>query len=582
MSEFEGRHGTDYTRDELTLAAEWVRDLARTVKVVRLYRARNPVAVDTRGRLADSLASHLARFGAWSFRITASEIWLGDEAIVKPEPREGREHAPPTLLEQLPFLFFRDGVRQMTFMPGITPHDVDALVDALIEAWSDRGNIDDVVTFLWQANPTHIHLETVPFEQMLYVSTGPGEKFEEERGHALTHGATPATEEIRADLGTEGPAGLQKDTGLEEEAPDWSADVEESYNQIKLAAAPGVAAMQRAWDLEKNAERLPLAAKLFDRIVKSPHAPNAREILARYVVTGVAGSIAHVHWDEACRTLDVVRRLDADGAVTAGALIEAVAQESEMDLGDALDEATPVEQARFFAFAVGLGEAGVSLALAALAGSTKPRTRAAACTALGYLCADHPERLGDAVGDHRPDVVSGVISVLGQIGGVEVLPMLGLAAQHPNPRIRREVAKALPAVPAYERANLVIRMIEVDDPLLNAEALKVARLAPDPRIARAILKLAEQSAFDDRPEEIKTACYQALAEAGGDSVVAALEEQVTQGNWFARPSWRRSAAAYALARIGSEAARAALDRGLKHASETVRASCRDALERRAA
>jgi len=110
----------------------------------------------------------------------------------------------------------------------------------------------------------------------------------------------------------------------------------------------------------------------------------------------------------------------------------------------------------------------------------------------------------------------------------------------------------------------------------------VARLESDPRIARAILKLAEDPAFDDRPEEIRTACYHALAEAGGDSVVPALEEQVTQGNWFARPSWRRSAAAYALARIGTEAARAALDRGLKHASETVRASCRDALERRAA
>jgi len=582
MSEFEGRILSESGRDELTCATEWVRDLARAVKVVRLYRARNPVAIDTRGRLADSLASHLARFGSWTFRVSATEIALGEHVLIKPEPREGREHAPPTLLEQLPFLFFRDGVRQMTFLPGIPLHDVDALVDALIEAWSDRGNIDDVVTFLWQANPTHLHLDTVPFEQMLYVSTGPGEKAVEERADALAQGVTPATEEIRGNLGAEGPAGLQKETGFEEEAPDWSADVAEAYGQIALAATPGLAAMQRAWDLEKNSERLPLAARLFDRIVGSPCAENAREILARYVVTGVAGSIAHVHWEEACRTLDLVRRLDADGAVTAGALIEAVAQESEMDLGDALDEATPTEQAQFFAFAVGLGEAGVSLALAALAGATKPRTRAAACTALGYLCADHPERLGDAVGDHRPDVVSGVISVLGQIGGVEVLPMLGLAAQHPNPRIRREVAKALPAVPAYERGNLLIKLIEANDPLLNAEALKVARLEPDPRIARAILKLAEDPAFDDRPEEIKTACYHALAEAGGDSVVPALEEQVTQGNWFARPSWRRSAAAYALARIGTETARAALDRGLKHVSETVRASCRDALERRAA
>jgi len=582
MSELEGRIQSESERDELTCATEWVRDLARAVKVVRLYRARNPVAIDTRGRLADSLASHLARFGAWSFRVSATEIALGEHVLIKPEPREGREHAPPTLLEQLPFLFFRDGVRQMTFLPGIPPHDVDALVDALIEAWSDRGNIDDVVTFLWQANPTHLHLETVPFEQMLYVSTGPGARAEGERGQGLVHEMAPASEEIRADLGRDGNAGLQRETGFEDEAPDWTADVREAYANLARAAAPGVAHLQSEWQKESRAERLPLAAKLFDRLTRSPHAENAPAILARYVVTGVAGSIAHAHWDEACRTLDLVRRLDAGGAFTAGALIEAVAQESETDLGDSLDEATPTEQAQFFAFAVGLGEAGVSLALAALAGATKPRTRAAACTALGYLCSDTPETLGDAVSDARADVVLGVISVLGQIGGTGVLPLLGLAAQHPNPRIRREVAKALAAVPAYERAPLLIKLIEANDPLLNAEALKVARLGPDPRIARAILALANDASFEDRPEEIRTACYHALADTGGDSVVEALEEQVTQGGWFARASWRRSAAAYALARIGSEAARAALDRGLRHASESVRASCKDALERRAA
>src|SRR5690242_18281113 len=159
MAEIEARIDRTGERDLLTCASEWWRDLARCVKVVRLYRAANPVAIDTRGRLADALASHLARFENWSFKITATEIRLDDVAIVQPLPREGHEHAPPTLLEQLPFLLFRDGVRRITFLPGIAPHDVDALVDALIEAWSDRGNIDDVVTFLWQANPTHIHLE---------------------------------------------------------------------------------------------------------------------------------------------------------------------------------------------------------------------------------------------------------------------------------------------------------------------------------------------------------------------------------------------------------------------------------------
>jgi hypothetical protein len=582
MAELEARK-PESERDVLTCAAEWLRDLTRAVKVARLYRAQNPVAIDTRGRLADALVSHLAHFGAWSFRITATEIQLGKDAIIKPAPRVDKsDAAPPSLLEQLPFLFFRDGVRQITFLPGIPAHDVDALIDALIDSWADRGSIDDLVTSLWQANPTHIHLETVPFEQMLYVSTGPGAAHVE-RGLGLAHGAAPRTEEIRAELGArEGAEGLQRESGFDEEVPEWFASVDEAFAQLRRARAPGVSYLQAQWETERNSERLGLASALFARLVRGPDSAETRAALARYVVTGVAGSIAHTHWDEACHTLELVRQLDADGAVTAGALIQAVAEQSETDLGDSLDEATPNEQARFFAFAVGLGEAGVALALAALAGAKKPRTRAAACTALCYLCCDHPERLADAIGDGRSDVLSGVVSVLGQIGGSGVTPLLALAAQHPNPRIRREVARALAAVPAGDRSSLLLTLVQSPDPLLNVEALKVARLEPDAGLGLALLRLAEEPAFEDRPEEVRSAFYHSVADAGKDAVVPALEQQVTNGNRFARGSWRRSAAAYALARIGSEAARAALDRGSKHPSESVRATCKDALERRVA
>lgn len=584
MAELESRaQEVEGERDVLSCAAEWMRDLTRAVKVARLYRARNPVAIDTRGRLADALSSHLARFGDWSFRITASEISLGDDVIVRPVKRDKGDSAPPGLLEQLPFLFFRDGVRRITFLPGIPAHDVDALVDALIEAWSDRGSIDDLVTALWQANPTHILLETVPFEQMLYVSTGPGEVSGVERGQGLGHGLAPSTEEIRADLGGgDGAAGLQRETGYEEVVPDWFANAAEAHAQLALAAAPGVSHLKAQWERERCAERLGLAATLFARLLNEPGATQTRSALALYVVTGIASSIAHAHWDEACHTLELVRQLDADGAVTAGALIQAVAEQSEFDLGESLDEVSAGEQARFFAFAVGLGEAGVALALAALGGATKPRTRAAACTALCYLCSDEPELLAEAVSDARPEVISGVVSVLGQIGGAGVLPLLTLAAQHPNPRIRREVARALAAVPTPERSALLATLIELPDPLLNAEALKVARLEPDAQVARELLRLIEDASFDPRPEEIRNAFYHTLADTGGDAVVPELEHQLTQGSWFARGSWQRSAAAYALARIGSEAARAALQRGSRHVSESVRATCRDALERKVA
>ena len=105
--------------------------------------------------------------------------------------------------------------------------------------------------------------------------------------------------------------------------------------------------------------------------------------LARYAVTGVAGSIAHASWGEACRTLELVRWLDADGSVTTQTLRDAVAAASEADLGEALDAATPAEKERFFAFADSLGPAGVALGLSALVGAERADTRASACVGDG-------------------------------------------------------------------------------------------------------------------------------------------------------------------------------------------------------
>ena len=72
------------------------------------------------------------------------------------------------------------------------------------------------------------------------------------------------------------------------------------------------------------------------------------------------------------------------------------------------------------------------------------------------------------------------------------------------------------------------------------------------------------------------------AGSGGDTIVPTLEQMLTNGGWFARPTWQRSAAAAALARIGTHAAKKTLERGLKHASEAVRSACKDAEERKAA
>jgi hypothetical protein len=537
----------------LACAAAWLLELARAVRVARLHRQQSPFAIDSRAHLARTLAAHLERFGEWSFVVTASGMFLDVDLVIRPGKRSGDGAvASSGSLEQLHELLFRDGVRRIAFPPGIPAGEVDALVGALGDASCERGHSDDLVTALWQANLTHLQFETAPYEPRLRLTTG---------------------KEVEHDL--------------DEEIPGSFADPAAAYAELTLASAAAAKVARRglleAWERERGAERLEAAGRLFSRLIGVANEPGTRAALARYALTGVAESIAHTSWDEAYRTLELLRRFDADGALTAQARIDAVrCAPPEDDLGESLDQASDMELARCFEFAVGLGHAGVALLIAALAGAKRDATRDAACNALLTLCAGDPFALEAAAADPRAQVVVGVVSVLGRIGASGLSPMLARAAQHPDPGVQLAVVKALAAVPAPERAPLLAGPLASADAALSAEALRVASLEADRTIGQMILKHIEDPAFEGRPEEIRHAFFEALAGSGGDTVVPALEQMLLAGGWFARASWQRSAAAAALARIGTHAAQKALDRGLKHASEAVRSACRDARERKAA
>ncbi len=561
------------------LAADWLRDLLRAAKMARMYRADSPLVIDARRRVARALQAHLERFGEWTFQVTPGEILLDDIAVVKPD--KGAAAGEPGKgggLAQLPFLLYRDGVRAMTFSAGIPDAEVDALLDALCAARAARPGDDDLVTALWQANPTHLKLDTVPIEQTLFVSSGKDGGGEADRGQGLGFGLAPRTTEIRAALGGPGgPAGLHKETGFEAwldallaraQSGDAAArPVSAAYAALANEAAPAREALVARWQAESARSLVAEASALLPRVrAAMGDAPEAAAAIARYAVSGVGQAMDRAAWREACEALELVRALDPRGEATRTSLAALVAEKTSEDYGESLDEAEPDEQGRFLAFAVELGTPGVGLALAALASAQRSRTRAALSTALCYLCSEDPSALAEGLASPHSEVARCVVSVLGQIGGDEVAPMLASAMRHAAPSVRREAAAALAALPESARLPLLAGLLGAPDAQTLPAALRVARLAPHPRVARALLALVEGNWLEDRGDELKGAVFTALGDVAGDDLVPALEATLTHGGWFARGSWRRTGVARVLARMDTPAAEAALQRAARHGS----------------
>jgi HEAT repeat protein len=231
---------------------------------------------------------------------------------------------------------------------------------------------------------------------------------------------------------------------------------------------------------------------------------------------------------------------------------------------------------------VALGHPALDIACSVMCAASKVRVRAAATSAVCYICGENPEWLTTYLTDSRWQMVRNVVFALGQIGGDEIAPLLRLASEHYEVRVRRAVVQSLGALPLELRAPMLIKQLSTRDSQLLASALGMLTRARDPRVARAILAHIQKPDFASRSEENKRALFTALAEVAGDESVPALERLLNEGGWFARRTVERIATARTLRRIGSEKALGALEVGLRSKSEAVRSVCLEAMSRRMA
>jgi len=226
-----------------------------------------------------------------------------------------------------------------------------------------------------------------------------------------------------------------------------------------------------------------------------------------------------------------------------------------------------------------IGRPAIGLACVVMSLCERARPRAAATTALCFLCNEDPSILRPWIEDERWYVVRNVVLVLGQIGGSEVVELLRLAADHPEPRVRREVVRALGSVSRAERTPMLIQQLSSRDPQLISATLQLLIRERHPRVVKVMLDRIEARDFENLTEGVQRAFIHALSEVADDDAVPALERMLMRdGGWFAMRTLTRDAAARILHRIGSERATAVLDAGLRSKTEAIRLACLAAME----
>lgn len=536
--------------------AAWVGQLARTLKTCRLYDEANPTVVRFREELTSSLTALIARSGPLRLEISPNQLsYAGAEVHV------GRSRD-----DNLAGVLHRDGIRLLTLEPGIDAREVESLVDQLLQVTGPSPGEDDLVTLLWDADLPHVVAETVPVE-------GEADGGSDEGGETSPAVAWPKHEPGGAPLS--GTAhGTDADRSDDWSAEEGAADLEQVFDELENTALFEIARFQQEYETSVSEDIVTETIRVLQDYCASELTPSDRAALAEFVPRVLREALALGDWHNTALALRLVRSCDTQWSVGEFStnLCGPFALTTRKVVA-ALDQQEAARIEAFLSLATEFGPPIAEWLMHVLADSQQMRVRRPLARTIATLLVGHPERVVPWLTDPRWYVVRNVVHILGWIGGTGIADYLRTAAEHSEPRVRREVVAALASLDPDTTRPILTSMLGTADPALFGTILHLLAADPHDTIAVRLLELVRDDTFGSRSEEERRALFLALA-TRGEAVLPALETELNEGGFFSRrPEPDRPGIALCIARIGTPAARAILQRGLRSGRGSVRKAC---------
>lgn len=548
-------------------AGTWVQQLARTLKTCRLYDGNNPTVVRFREELAVALATLLETHDTLGLSFSSDDVRCGSASLYPARSRE----------DNLALPFHRDGIRGITLHRGIDQREVEALLDSLLAVTGPDAAELDLVGLLWDADLPHVVVD----EDALSAGGDLDPTLSDTSALERPPMAWPSNTVLEEDVAQpEAPGQPRTNRSDDWTTPERTEEVEEALGRL-MADAPQE--LQRFADELERESRLPvLASTLY--LVRDCLGPGAsqddRKTFERFLPRILREAISLGMWREAQASLALLRQCDAGGWSEEG-FVQELLQPLSMTTSRAvrcLDEQETEGIQHFFVFARQFGASAIDWLVMVLAECGQRHTRLQLAKDIALLCESEPERLAPWLSDTRWYLVRNVVHILGWIGGDSVLGLLRAAAQHPEPRVRREVVAALAQVDADHARPLLLELLDQPDGACFRAAVHQLSTHRHPDVARAILRHMQDEGFNDRPFDERRAVYSALASSADDGVLPELEEEIHGGHWLQRiPEEHRRAVARCVARIGTPRAIEILNAGARSRRKPVREACEAAL-----
>lgn len=548
---------------EPRIVEELMRQISRATKTQALYLPNNPIYLKAIETLRAAFQPLWRKTPELVLTITESDFkWEGRS--VYHEPSRG---------ESLPWVFYKDGVRELTLAQGVEGEEIVTLLEILKLVRKAQADQDDLLTLLWEQEFVYLRYRFVDLSFENAAAIEPSENASEPKQLPLV--------EIKKEV-EEAPQEPQerKRAGL--------VSMEDLNATLYFLDETEIEYLRTTLDAEAHLDlHRDVIAMLLDIFETQPE-PKVRE----EIISILQGLLLHLLQSGAYGAVAYLLR---EGNVAAGRASGITPEHAERlrSLSEQLSDATvlpqllqalddvemipPQEELDALFGELRTGTLGTVLAWLKQAQNAK--LRAALEKTAQRLASANVNEMLKLIASDDPSVALEAIRRAGELKATAAVAPMARAMQSPAPELRQAVAVALAEIGSPGAMRLLDQALGDKDRDVRVTAVR-SLAAKGYRAALPKLEaVVSGKSLKDADLTEKREYFEAYGVLAGPAAITSLNELLNAKSLFRRrpnPDIR-ACAAHALGRIGTEDALVALRRAEKDTDVRVRSAINRAL-----
>ena len=562
-------------------AKEVLNLFAKAFASMRIYPAENPTVEGLNNAFSEKMLEFLEEQEELKLIVQEFSFSFKDETIFQDEQKKA----------SLPFLLFKDGMRELAFYKGLDIKELQGFLKVLKENADLPPDDSDIVNSLWMKDFPHIRYFAI--DEFLESETK--EEAEDARFNIneekLERGRIKLTSEDKNEIRKRNIAlGLhKKDTSEAEEDNEITLEdipLPFQMSSVKKEDTPEIESMLAEHrSMPPLTEMINLLFEILYLEDRTDAFSSILNVLNQFYKEAVYKSLFLLA-SLILHRLQELAELFSEKSVERKDLLEktlkhiqsgsSIAYLKKLFINGQIDDFDS-----FFQYLKRLGPSAIPLAADIWEETKDPTTRQKASNFLYETGKKDFISLLNIAKDHRASLTREVIKILGKIGDLKALPFLKKFIGHGNKDVRLSVVRALAAIDDVSINPTLIEFLSDRDGEVRTQAAMSLKFCKDQAIISYLIQIVEKRGFRERLKLEKKALLEYLVKTQSEEISGLLRSILKKWSFFnkSKQNETRLCAVPALEKMASHEALNILEEGTKIRNKTIRVACSLALRK---